>query len=214
MSANTIPLPSGFAGRIDMHADLGALLIRKDGTTKHYDCGKRTLFIEASEGVQRFWKKVWKNLRLRALIPLALTFAAFMHGINTGNPVLFALVTTTGVNYMTSDFASGGVTPTISGFKFHDSGTGVGAEAIGNSALGTPTALARVSGTPTNPSANQYRSVATLPYNNTFAITEWGLFSASVSGTLWDRRVFSAINVNNGDSIQFTYTLTVNAGGT
>lgn len=30
---------------------------------------------------------------------------------------------------------------------------------------------------------------------------------------LWDHKVFSAINVVNGDSIQFTYTLTVNSGG-
>jgi hypothetical protein len=214
MSAKNIALPSGFAGRIDLQADLGALLIRADGSTKHYDCGKRTLYIEVSEGIQRFWRSIWKKFRLAALIPLTLTFAAFMYGINSGDPVLFALVTTTGVNYMASDFASGGVTPTISGFKFQDSGTGVGAEGIGNTALGTPTALARVVGTPTNPSANQYRSVATLPYNNTFAITEWGLFSASTVGTMWDRRVFAAINVNNGDSIQFTYTLTVNAGGT
>ena len=30
---------------------------------------------------------------------------------------------------------------------------------------------------------------------------------------MWDHRVFSAINVNNGDSIQFTYQLQVNSGG-
>jgi hypothetical protein len=30
---------------------------------------------------------------------------------------------------------------------------------------------------------------------------------------LWDHKVFSAINVVNGDSIQFTYTLTINSGG-
>lgn len=30
---------------------------------------------------------------------------------------------------------------------------------------------------------------------------------------IWDHRVFSAINVNNGDSIQFTYQLTPNQGG-
>lgn len=30
---------------------------------------------------------------------------------------------------------------------------------------------------------------------------------------MWDHKVFSAINVVNGDSIQFTYTLTVNSGG-
>lgn len=30
---------------------------------------------------------------------------------------------------------------------------------------------------------------------------------------LWDRKVFSAINVVSGDSIQFTYTLTITSGG-
>jgi hypothetical protein len=30
---------------------------------------------------------------------------------------------------------------------------------------------------------------------------------------LWDHKVFSAINVSNNDSIQFTYTLTVSSGG-
>jgi hypothetical protein len=30
---------------------------------------------------------------------------------------------------------------------------------------------------------------------------------------MWDHKVFGAINVVNGDSIQFTYTLTVNSGG-
>lgn len=30
---------------------------------------------------------------------------------------------------------------------------------------------------------------------------------------LWDHKVFSAINVLNGDSIQFTYTLTISSGG-
>lgn len=30
---------------------------------------------------------------------------------------------------------------------------------------------------------------------------------------MWDHKVFSAINVINGDSIQFTYSLTINSGG-
>jgi hypothetical protein len=30
---------------------------------------------------------------------------------------------------------------------------------------------------------------------------------------MWDHKVFAAINVGNGDSIQFTYTLTINSGG-
>jgi hypothetical protein len=46
-------------------------------------------------------------------------------------------------------------------------------------------------------------------------VTEHGIFSqaATGGGTLWDRSVFSAINVVSGDSIQFTYTCTVSSGG-
>lgn len=35
----------------------------------------------------------------------------------------------------------------------------------------------------------------------------------SIRPVMWDHKVFSAINVINGDSIQFTYTLTINSGG-
>jgi hypothetical protein len=125
------------------------------------------------------------------------------------------IVTTTGAVYMASDFASGGASPTISGFKYHDCGTNTSpAEGITNTALGTPWGGARVIGTPSNPSAQVYRSVATITFTGTFSIVEWGLFSAATAGTLWDRRVFAAINVYDGDSIQFTYNLTVNSGGT
>lgn len=121
------------------------------------------------------------------------------------------IVTTAGVNFMASDFADGA--SDINLFDFHASGTGVVAEAVGDTALGTDSAVARVSGTASNPTANQYRSVATMSYVSTLSITEHGLFSASTSGTLWDRSVFTAIPVVSGESIQFTYTLTITAGG-
>lgn len=35
----------------------------------------------------------------------------------------------------------------------------------------------------------------------------------AIKPVLWDRKVFSAINVANLDSIQFTYSLTINSGG-
>jgi hypothetical protein len=55
--------------------------------------------------------------------------------------------------------------------------------------------------------------VATLWFSSTLSIGEFGLFSAATAGTLWDRRLVApTIGVNDGDSIQFTYTLTVNAG--
>lgn len=123
------------------------------------------------------------------------------------------VVTTAGVNYMRDDFnnATGGAD--ITNFNFHDSGTGTGAEAVSDTALGTAAGPSRVTGTQSSPASKQYRTVGTITYSSTQAITEHGIFSASSSGTLWDRSVFGAINVNNGDSIQFTYTLTINDGG-
>jgi hypothetical protein len=120
-------------------------------------------------------------------------------------------VTDAGVAFLATDFFDGSTDCTV--FDFHDAGTGVGAEAVGNTTLGTPWGGARVSGTASNPAGGQYRTIGTITFNANFAITEHGLFSASSGGTLWDRTVFSAINVANTDAIQFTYTLTINSGG-
>jgi hypothetical protein len=119
------------------------------------------------------------------------------------------LVTNAGVAFLVDAFQN---LVEIENMNWHASGTGVAAEDVANTTLGTETG-SRVSGTQSEPAANQYRTVATVPYSGTLAITEHGLFSANAAGTLWDRSVFTAINVVNGDSIQFTYTLTVNSGG-
>jgi hypothetical protein len=99
-------------------------------------------------------------------------------------------------------------------FKYHDCGTGTGAESAGDVGLGTPFGGARVAGTQIEgASVNIYKSVATIPFTSTLTITEHGLFNATSGVTLMDRSVFTGIPVNNGDSIQFTYELTCNAGG-
>lgn len=122
------------------------------------------------------------------------------------------LVTNAGVEYMAQDFAGG--TQDIGNFNNHGVGIGTTAAAVTDTALvNTTGAPARVTGTKSNPAAGQYRTVATVAFTSSLAITEWGLFSAATAGTLWDRRVFAAINVNSGDSIEFSYTLTINAGG-
>lgn len=120
------------------------------------------------------------------------------------------VVTNAGVGAIVDAFQN---TFELENFNWHDSGTGSTAENVTDTTLVTPAGPARVSGTQSEPATNQYRSVATISYTGTANIVEHGLFSASSGGTLFDRTVFSAVGVNNGDSIQFTYTLTVNAGG-
>lgn len=201
--------------KIGCLGQLDAVVIHADGTRERSRVLAKDKLTGFAKRLSKFWRSTAKCMGLAAATLLLLSMAhAGKLPWQTIPLMSTGLVTTTGVNYMASDFASGGVTPTISGFKFHDSGTGATAAAIGDTALQTGTGNARVSGTASNPSANIYQSVATLPYSGTAAITEWGIFSASTVGTMWDHRVFSAINVINGDSIQFTYKLTIAAGGT
>lgn len=124
------------------------------------------------------------------------------------------VVTTAFVNALASHLNNAG--STISDFKYHDSGTGTTAAAIGDTDLQTPAGPATRATGSQGASTNVYTTVGTISYTSTLAITEWGLFRDATRGapdTLADRRVFSAINVVSGDSIQFTYTLTTNAGG-
>lgn len=133
------------------------------------------------------------------------------------------VVTTAGVNFLVDDWDvnTASATNDITTLKYHGCGTGVGAEASGDTALGTESTTAlnpdstRATGTQSQSSANVLQSVGTLTFDASAAVTEHGLFSASGTGTgtLWDRSVFSAINVVSGDSIQFTYSCTVSAGG-
>lgn len=109
----------------------------------------------------------------------------------------------------------------LEAMNYHGCGTNSTAEAAGNTALGAESTTAlnpdstRATGTKTQPAANQLRTTGTLVFDNTVAVVEHGLFSqaATGGGVLFDRSVFSTINVVSGDSITFQYTVTFNSGG-
>lgn len=123
------------------------------------------------------------------------------------------VVTTAGVVALASYFNNGATN--LSTFKYHDSGTGATAAAIGDVDLQTAAGPATRATGSQGASTNTYTTVGTIAYTGTLAITEWGLFLDATRGsdTMWDRKVFTAINVVSGDSIQFTYVLTITAGG-
>jgi len=126
-----------------------------------------------------------------------------------------AKVTTEFVNYLVDILQTDATT--IGDFKYQISGTGVGTESNTDVSLGTAIGTARTTGTQVEgASANIYRSVATISYTAGAAVTEHAIFNAAYAsgqddGILLDRSVFAAINVVSGDSIEFTYELTVNA---
>jgi hypothetical protein len=129
------------------------------------------------------------------------------------------VVTDAGVNYIRDDWNSG--SNIIDNLNFHGCGTGNTAEAAGDTALVTESTTAlnpdstRATGTKSVPGTGQMRSVGTATFDAGASIVEHGIFSqaATGGGTLLDRSVFSVITVASGDSIQFTYTLTLSSGG-
>lgn len=132
------------------------------------------------------------------------------------------LVTTVGVRFVCDDFNASGTD--VSNMRFHGIGTGAVAEAVGDTALGAESTTAlnpdntRATGSQASATVSTnatYTTVGTVTVDATVACTEHGIFSqaATGGGTLFDRSVFSVVNLASGDSLQATYVWTANAGG-
>jgi hypothetical protein len=181
--------------------------------------------------VRHFFVQRWREMPLEVLLLVSRFLARVVPGFNipmhgrlymkvdrNGETwdygcVGVHLIVTAGKNYVAACFDN---TSEPELLKFHGFGTGTTAAAAGDTALGTEltTQYATDSTRPTGSQAhatNTYTTVATLSPDSggTIAVTEWGLFSASAAGTLFDRQVFSAVNLVSGsDSLQTTYVLT------
>jgi hypothetical protein len=209
-----------FGTTIAAEAQLSATIIRADGSHRHtllsQDKFTETDFLRKLRQPLNSLRKLYENLNASKALPLGLTFVAFAQALReqAAKGRIFNLVTTAGVNYLAADFLTSS-TNHIANFNFHDSGTGTVAAAIGDTALGTQAGpTTRATGTQSIPTAGTYKSIGTVSYTSSLAITEFGLFSqAAQGGTLWDRRTFAAINVVSGDSVTFQYSVVVNAGG-
>jgi hypothetical protein len=123
----------------------------------------------------------------------------------------YRVVTTAFVNFVVDQLQT--ETSVFGDYKYHDAGVGTTAADVGDTAIETTDGESRATGTQTETDANIYQSVGTITYTSSKAVTEHGLFNDASAGTLMDRHVFAAINVVSGDSVQFTYSLTVSAGG-
>jgi len=114
------------------------------------------------------------------------------------------------VNYLVSEMQSS--TGGIANFRYHGTGIGVAAEAVSDTALGSEVGTRATGTQTTGSSSNIYKTVGSVSYTGSYAITEHGLFRASTAGELADRSTFGAINVASGDAIEFTYQLTWPSG--
>lgn len=217
-------------GRAASRGDLVAVLMPRDGfysrglpsgTPLRYRL--RTLWLEAwlrpRIALKGFWRGITQGLGVFGVGRLYATVRRANGSFEHLGLIGTRLVTDAGVAFLVDDWDNN-VTD-LTTMNFHGCGTGAGAEAVGDTALVTESTTAlnpdstRATGTRSQPAANQYRTVGTLTFDAVAAIIEHGIFSQAAvpGGTLWDRSVFSAINVASGDSIQFTYTCTVSSGG-
>jgi hypothetical protein len=129
------------------------------------------------------------------------------------------VITTVGVGYLVDAWQN---IVELETMKYHGIGTGGTAENVADTALVTESTTAlnpdntRATGSLTEgASGNIFRSVGTLTADASIACTEHGLFSqaATGGGTMWDRSLFSVVNLASGDSLQITYDMTATAGG-
>lgn len=105
-----------------------------------------------------------------------------------------------------------GASPTQAEPKFVGWGTGTTAEAATQTALVTPSAEARVSGTSsqvtTTNTNDTYQVVATITSASAQTIQEVGEFDASTAGTMTLRHLTGGNVLAIGDAIQFTIKIT------
>lgn len=127
-----------------------------------------------------------------------------------------AVLTTTGKQWIVDKMraTAGGAAGTSQAspndtMKYIAWGTGATAEAVGNTALATASAEARVSSAITSPTAALHRVIGTLTSASGQSITEVGLFDQlATGGTMMIRALFTAIALLSGDQIQFTIDFT------
>ena len=93
--------------------------------------------------------------------------------------------------------------------KYIDTGTGVTAADKADTGMETGTAETRATGVMSEDNAQTIKVIGTVSFTGSHAVTEVGLFTHVAAGVLCIRDTFAAINVVNGDGIQFTITLEI-----
>ena len=173
------------------------------------------------------WSFISGWLGYNVVAPLAKIFGittlkselSVIHNLADGRRVDYGvvchkLVTTAFVNYMVDMLQTDATA--WGDFKFHESGTGTTNPAVSDTGIETAAANGDIAtGSQTEGAANIYKTVGTCSYTGVDAVTEHCLsnIGTTAQGIAMDRHEFGVITTANGDTIEFTFQLTVSAGG-
>jgi len=118
------------------------------------------------------------------------------------------VVCTNGKEFLASFLSSAAAGASTFTQRYVAVGTGTGAEAASDTALGTE--VARQTGTASYVSNQIYQVTATFATNSAVgAITEYGMFGSNTAGTMLSRDVEAAVNVGASDTLTVVYQLTL-----
>lgn len=105
----------------------------------------------------------------------------------------------------------------LNNFNQHKMGSGSTAETDTQTALVSGQAGAQPetgNAAATHGTSSQiYKTVATITAAAGLTVVEHGIFNASTGGVMLDRSIVTEIALNADDTVQWTYNLTINAGG-
>jgi hypothetical protein len=169
-------------------------VIKKQELEKYLDMAAKPQFAD-----NLVWKLIWKVFHKDIVIPR-------ITGHWTTKAVKSNLVTNVGHAAYAGQI--GGSTSTA--FTAMAYGTGSTAAAVTDTALQTEVsrAASTISRVTTSVTNDTFQSVHTFTAGGTQAITEEGLLDNNVSGgNLLAHNVFSAVNMVNGDTLQFTHQI-------
>jgi hypothetical protein len=101
----------------------------------------------------------------------------------------------------------------IEDFKYHGMGAGSTAETDSQTALVDEKGVKGTGSQTHGASSEIYRSVKTMTATTTFGCREHGVFNTLTGGVMLDRTVVTNIALDTDDEVEWTYELTINAGG-
>ena len=199
------------AERLSMHGALTALHIHRDGLPREERAEVRKIVQKLRDKLITHMRRIYRDdFAPERLVVIPHEMRDFVAAVRYAPNTLV----TDGAKHLVNFWGSTVATDVV---RWHGMGNSTNAATTAETALvedmvaETTPANQRAVGTSTSgAAANIMRTVGTLTVWKSCNAGEWGLFvSSGTASTMWSRVAYTAIGLSSGDSVQFTYDLTI-----